>query len=479
MNITLATPKPKDGFTPYGPPLGLCYLSAYLKANGYPQVAGVDLNVDDLSDYLTAVKDSDLVGIYCSTKTFAASLALAGLAKREGCTVVFGGPHPTLCPDETLADDNVDFVVRGDGEVTLLELVRLLDAGSGEPPKLAGLSFRDKLTGRVVHNPERPLLADLNQLPFPDFTPFRMDRYPSVDVNIAASRGCPYKCANCQPALNSVSGRFRRRTVASVIEEIAALRKGGLWGGYLHFVDNDLTISRKWIEEFCHGLLGQGIKMRWACEGRANTLDRELMTLMKRAGCRMVGMGVESGSGRVLAEVVDKGFTLDRVVDVVRWANEVGLEIHCWFMIGIPGETTAEMRETIDLATSLNAASIGFSVGTPWPGTKFYETCRRKGYMLSENWDDYNEKRVSRLQTEHFCPDDVEAARQLIFQRFAAKGWRVDEATFIVQNPFYNRSLGGKAFFVIQSIVYALLGHERAVRLYGRLRRITLARFAG
>lgn len=468
MRILLATPKPRDGFTPYGPPLGLCYLAAVLKQNGYADIAGVDLNVEEMEVFTEAVRHADIVGIYSSTKAYRISLEMAQVARDAGCCVVLGGPHPTLCPDEVVSHPAVDFIVRGDGEFTFLELVRGIDSKADDFSSIDGISYRSS-SGRVVHNRPRDLLKNLDDLPFPDQTVFKMARYPAVDINICASRGCPYKCANCQPGLNAMSGRFRRRSVENVLEEIEALTKDKNWRGYIHFVDNDMTISRKWIEALCRGMIDRKLGLRWACEGRANTLDKELMLLLKEAGCRMIGMGVESGSERVLKDVIYKGATLQQAFDVVNWANEVGLEVHCWFILGIPGETLEEMRQTVAAASRMEAASIGFSIGTPWPGTIFYDICKANGYMLSTDWDDYNEKRKCTLKTEHFGPEDVAAVRAELFEVFRDKGWRVDEATFIMQNPHYNRTLKGKAFFLAQSILYSLVGHHRAVRLYSAL----------
>jgi anaerobic magnesium-protoporphyrin IX monomethyl ester cyclase len=471
MRILLATPKPADAFIPYGPPIGLCYLSSFLKQHGHGEVRGVDLNVQPLEDFAAALEDADLVGLYASTKSIKPAWELARLAKARGCTVVLGGPHPTLCPDETLAEAAVDFAVRGEGESTLLELVRLLEAGTGEAAAIDGLSYRSAGDGSIVHTRERRVFSQLDDLPFPDLSLFDLGRYPSIDLSVAATRGCPYRCTNCQPALDKLCGRFRTRTVENVIAEIESLRRHPVWCGHVHFVDNDLTINRRWITQFCNEVIGRGLRIRWACEGRANTLDRELLGLMKRAGCRMVGMGVESGSDRVLREIIRKGITRRQALDVVTWAREVGIDVHCWFIIGIPGETLEEMRETIALAASLEATSIGFSIGTPWPGTGFHAVSREKGYLLSSDWEDYNEKGVSRLRTEAFGPEDVETVRQEILRVFAAKGWRANVPTFVIRNLNYRTTVLARSSYKIQSLGYKWLGHERMIRLRRRVNR--------
>jgi anaerobic magnesium-protoporphyrin IX monomethyl ester cyclase len=469
MKILLATPKPADAFIPYGPPIGLCYLSSFLKRHGYDEVRGVDLNVQPLEEFTAALDDADLVGLYASTKSIKPAGELARLAKARGRTVVLGGPHPTLCPDETLSEAAVDYAVRGEGEATLLELVRMLEAGSTGAGAIDGLSHRTG--GGVVHNRDRRVFSQLDDLPFPDLTLFDLGRYPSIDLSVAATRGCPYRCTNCQPALDTLCGRFRTRTVENVLAEIAALSRHPAWCGHVHFVDNDLTINRRWITQFCNEVIDRGLRIRWACEGRANTLDRELLALMKRAGCRMVGMGVESGSDRVLKDIIRKGITRQQALDVVTWAREVGIDIHCWFIIGIPGETIEEMRETIALAASLEATSIGFSIGTPWPGTGFHAISQARGYLLGSDWEDYNEKGVSRLRTEAFGPEDVEAIRQEILRVFAAKGWRANVPTFVMRNLDYRTSALSRSSYKIQSIGYRWLGHDRMIRLRRRVHR--------
>lgn len=453
MRILLACPKPNEPFTPYGPPLGLCYISAYLKSKGYDKVYGIDLNVDSEKEFVNKAKESDVVGIYCSTKTLSGSLLLAEKAKKINPQVVtvLGGPHPTLCPSEVLSSEFVDFVVIQEGEYTFFELVSMLKKRENDLRSIKGLGW--KQDGKIVINAPREPITHLDQLPFPDRELFSLDKYPSGSITITASRGCPYSCTNCQPALNRVCGPFRFRSVSNVIEEVKEIKKK-FGDVLLAFVDNDLTVGRKWITDFCNGLLNEGIKIEWRCEGRINTLSEELMKLMKLAGCKIVDVGIESGSQDVLNKI-RKGITLDQVKNVVNFAKKINFPLHAWFMIGIPGETKHDIKDTIEFAKKLDVVSIGFSIATPWPGTGFYELCKEKGWLTSNNWDEYNEKKYCRIRTDDFRPEEVERYRREILKVFIRKFWIVDANDFIMVNPF----------FVIRSPARALLKHRGGRRL--------------
>jgi len=427
MNILLVNPKPAEGFTVYGPSLGLCYLSAFLKERGIRSIEGIDLNVDPPESLDPAIRRSDLVGVYCSTKVLKAALAVARSARAAGKVVVIGGPHASVLPDEILRNPDVDYVVLSEGETTFYELIRAIREG-GDFRSIDGLGHKDG-DALVIH-PRTRYIRDLDTIPFPDRSLFRFDttRY----ITFCATRGCPYRCANCQPALSLQTCAFRMRSVENVLSELRETAQGR----EVHFIDNDLTVNRKWIRTLCEGILSSGLKFRWNCQGRVNTLDRELLTAMKRAGCASVGIGIESGSQELLDGFLMKQIDLRRAREVVGDALKAGMSLHAWFMIGIPTETQGQIARTIEFALAHEFGSVGFSIGTPWPGTVFHRVCAENGWILPGDWDDFNEKRCSRIRTPDWGPEDIARHRDDIIRQFRRKHWDVNENDFMFGNPF-------------------------------------------
>ena len=438
VKIVLACPKPREPFTPYGPPIGLCYIASVLKKNGYRDVSGVDLNVNSFDEYQKLVKNADVVGIYCSTKTFLESIKMAKNAKKinPNITVVLGGPHPSLCPEEVISQESVDVCCVNEGEYAMLELVQAIN-NKTDFSDVKGIWFKNN--GKVEFTGYREIIKNLDELPFPDRTIFDLDKYKSTAITICASRGCPFRCTNCQPALTKFTGPFRFRSVHNVIEEIKQIRSN--WE-VLHFVDNVLTVNRNWITTFCKELINKNLKVKWDCQSHVNTTDEELLQLMKDAGCMNVGIGIESGSQRVL-DLIRKGITLQKAADVVKIAKKVNIPLHAWFMIGIPGETRGDIENTIEFAKSLDVDSIGFSIGTPWPSTGFYHDCKTNGWLLTSYWGEFNEKKYSRIKTPDFCPEDIAYYREKILSDFKKMGWIINEDDFMVYRPrsFLKRSV--------------------------------------
>jgi anaerobic magnesium-protoporphyrin IX monomethyl ester cyclase len=428
MKILLINPAPIEPYSVDGPALGLCYLSSFLKERGIPEITGIDLNIDDPAVLPRHIDEADLVGVYCSTKTLSSAHRIAALAKARSKIVVFGGPHPSVLPEEILSDKNVDYVVLSEGEESFFDLIRAISYG-GDLDKIDGFGYRKN--GTPCIHPKTRYIKNLDTIPFPDRELFRFDY--SKYVTICATRGCPYKCANCQPALSLQTCAFRMRSVENILAEIRAVGRNK----NLHFVDNDLTVNRRWIRNLCEAMIAENLGIRWECQGRVNTMDADLMCLMKKAGCYAVGLGIESGSQDMLDGFLKKQIRLSKVKDLLAVAPGTGMRLHGWFILGIPTETRDDIEKTIKFALENEFASVGFSIGTPWPGTTFHKVSKEYGWILAENWDDFNEKRYSFLQTPDWGPGDISHYREYIVQQFRDKGWIVNEGDFMFGNPYW------------------------------------------
>lgn len=436
MKILFVNPYVR-GATSNIPPLGLCYLSAMLKKNGYKDIYGVDLQYDKESKFEKLVPHIDLLGIRIISKAFPEVIRLAKKAKHlnPNIKIVLGGPHATLKLEECIAEPVIDFVISGDGDFPMLNLVNAINNG-GDFSQIKGLTWRNN--GKVVVKPKE-WNTNLDVLPFPDRELFDVNRYKEYRfyhpfLPIIASRSCPYNCSNCMPSLREICGPFRFRSADNVISEMEEIvnkyHQKRVW-----FNDSDLTASRQWIEDFCTKLIDKKLNMIWGCDGRANTLDKHMMELMKKAGCITIHFGVESGNQEVVNKILRKGIDLKRVKEIIHEANIVKMRTHCWFMIGIPGETKEQMIETLNYAKSLDCNSLQFSPVIPHPGIDLQKMAEANGWVLPHKPEDLeNPERISLFKTDQWDPDYIKYMADRWFKEFDDMGWIADRKLFVFRN---------------------------------------------
>jgi radical SAM superfamily enzyme YgiQ (UPF0313 family) len=373
------------------PSLGLGYLASYL------QQAGVSCEILDahalrwnLGDLRRHLKDSrpDIVGVTMTTENRfegfgAVRAARAALPK---AMVIAGGPHVSAAAEDTLSHiPELDIVVRGEGEETLLDLAQ----GVESPGRIPGISHRED--GKIVHNPDRPYIKDLDRLPFPARNLMPMEKYGYLaDVpgegklpaqNIMASRGCPFNCSFC--ASPKMWGRrYRARSTENVMEEIDELVNR--WGARALWVfDDTFTIDRKRTLAICDEIAGKFPFLRWFCEIRVDTVDLELLAAMKRAGCFCVAFGVESGSQRVIDESVGKQIRLEQVRQTMDWCRRLDLMYNPFIILSHPGETEEDARKTMELVRECKAdgASVSMAIMHIYPGTRIESIAYEKGIL--------------------------------------------------------------------------------------------------
>lgn len=382
-------------------PLGAGYLASALQREGH-QVQIFDHSVEDES--MDAFEKSllafspDLVGI--TTFTFAINSCF-GMARRikeilPQSKVVFGGPHATYLPEETVKDPCVDIVVVGEGESTLCELARALAQGT-DLSEVRGIFYR-KPSGEVMQTPERPLIADLDTIPFPAYDLMNMKRYYS-SVNrrftdkkfgsIITSRGCPHSCTFCSHKL--FGKKIRMRSPENVVDEIEWLVKKHDIGEMI-FLDDTFTVDTQRVLDICSLLQKRGLNIIWSCNTRADHASKELYEALYKAGCRGVHIGAESASQEML-DSMKKGIKVEQVVRAVDLAKKHIGHVVCGFILGLPGDTVERARQTIDFAKKLNPDYVTFNIAIPMPGSEIYEMALRKGLISASTapWEDFLE----------------------------------------------------------------------------------------
>lgn len=382
-------------------PIGLTYVGASLREAGH-QVLVYDAEHGEeevylsysqrasrYSNYLEALGDEshpvwceakkvmqefqpELVGISAMTVKYAPALLLARLSKEvnPSTTTVLGGPHPTILPEQVIDNATVDFVVRGEGEETMKELVALLAEKGKGTDSVLGLSF--KVKGQFFHNPRRPLISDLNEIPFParDLL-WNPGSYSSEDMGLVmSSRGCPFNCTYCSTQC-MWGRRVRFRSVDNVIEEVAHLASK-LGVRQITFEDDSFTVDRRRVLEFCRKVSLVEPKIGWSAITRVDLLDEELLTEMKGAGCNHVRIGIESGSDRVL-KAIKKGITTAQVKEAACMLRRKGMYWSAYFMVGLPMEEEEDIEASLKLMREISPPYSTLSVYTPYPGTELFD----------------------------------------------------------------------------------------------------------
>jgi len=374
------------------PPLGIAWLAAALEREGH-EVRILDANALRLSTHevpawIRGHGRFDMAGITATTPLIANALEIARLVKTEWpeTRLVLGGVHPTVLPEEVLSEPAADVVVRGEGEITLGEL-------AAEKPweQIDGLSYRRD--GQVVHNPDRQLIGNLDTLPMPAYHLLPMDKYrPAAGAakrtpatSMLATRGCPGRCTFCYRLFGA---RLRCRSGRIVAEEVKLLQDR-YQIKEICFYDDTFTAVKPQVKSFCQAVRDLGIDLTWSCFSRIDTFDLETFRMMKECGCHQVMFGVETCNPQILRNI-NKRIRLDRVEDVVRDTQRLGIEVRVTFMLGNPGETVATMEETIRYAIRLNPDLALFNITTPFPGTEMHQWADENGYLLSRDWKDYD-----------------------------------------------------------------------------------------
>ncbi len=340
------------------PPLNLLYVATVLKKQGH-HVRFFDALGErkGMADIKRAAQGMDVVVISTSTMSFKEDISILKELKRSNpClkTIIFGS-HPTFMPEYALDNDVVDIAVQRDGKLKI--------------------------------NKPYPFIENLDELPFPDRTllPKDVDYFNPVVkktpyTTMMTSRGCPGRCTFCTVPF-FYGDKVRSRSTENILDEIRLAKKQGykdIW-----FRDETFTFFRKRNEELCHELIKQKLGIKWMCNARVGTVTKEMMILMKKAGCHMIKFGVESGNQQILNNS-KKGILADMTRKTFKWANKVGMETHAHMMLGMPGETFSTAMQSIRFAKEINPTTVTFGVCTPYAGTELFDQVKKKDASIAD-----------------------------------------------------------------------------------------------
>jgi radical SAM superfamily enzyme YgiQ (UPF0313 family) len=379
----------------------------------------------------------DLVGISVMTPMLGEAIFASQVAHTAPSrpVVLWGGPHPTVLPNESLRHDCVDVIALGEAENTIREFIEHDLNADG----VDGLWYkRDR---QMIHNQPRTPIHDLGTLPYPARDLVDMDAYARAwysltaaspklrGTSVIASRGCPFSCTYCQPTLDRLFGkRLRRRPVQHVIGELRELQEVYRLDAFM--LEDDTFIAHNgWAIEFAQTLRQSGLQFKWGCNVRADLVVQgpHLMEEMAHSGLVQVNMGIESGSQRILDEMYDKRITVDQVREAARICKRLGLRIGGYFMLGAPTETHAEIRRTIEYAARLPIDEAAFNITTPLPGTYLWDKSKE---LIGNAWQDFDYYRQSVYASEHVLPArQLDLLKKWAYLRFYAltpsRAWRI------------------------------------------------------
>ncbi|MBN1591924.1 MAG: radical SAM protein [Candidatus Coatesbacteria bacterium] len=406
--------------TDYMPfPFFLAYSAAVLEREGH-EVKLVDGIAEGISndEFLKRVKEfsPELVILEISTISIDVDLACAK-SVRELCPdakIAFCGVHTEMFDPAFLENhDCVDFAMKGEYEYTVRDLAAALKEGKS-PDDVAGLLFRSN--GKVVFTGDRPLIENIDELPWPARHHLPMDRYcdtpgeiPRPSVQMWASRGCPYGCVYCAwPQIMYGGSKYRVRSPIDVVDEMEHLIKEEGFKS-VYFDDDTFNIGKERILKICSEIKRRRMKVPWAIMARADTMDEEMLRALEGAGLEALKYGVENATQEIVNNS-GKALKLEKVQEMVKLTKSMGIWVHLTFMFGLPGETKETMDKTIDLALSLSPDSLQFSIVTPWPGSKFFKRVEKEGHLLSRNYAEYDGYNVAVIKTDTLEKEDLEAA---------------------------------------------------------------------
>jgi len=386
----------------YNPPLGLLYIASMLLKYTDAKVKVIDAQVEEMNfnqirQQIQAIKP-DIIGMTVMTFTLLDVLEVIKVAREVNSSIkiILGGPHPHIYPNETLNLTKADYLIIGEGEKPIVNLVKNIN----HPEKLKnfpGLVFKHK--NQVINTGPEQLIQNLDEIPFPDRTLTDYKKYTSLlskkspITTMITSRGCPYKCKFCdRPHLGKM---FRARTAQNVVDEIQQCKELGMQEILIY--DDTFTVDKKRVIDICNKIIKNKIDIEWEIRARVNTIDQFLLKKMKKAGCQRIHYGVESGNQEILNKM-EKGITLNQVKTAFRLTKKEKIETLAYFMIGSEGDTKSTIMQTIDFAKKLKPDYCHFTITTPFPATELYRQGLRTGIIKRDYWREFAKNPVKNFK---------------------------------------------------------------------------------
>lgn len=436
----------------------LAYCTAVLEKEGFRvELYDFCANNWDKQKLRNLVKEesADFVVLDSTTPSIYSDIECAKICKEESSAkVIMVGPHISALPKETLelAKGSVDVAAIGEYDYTVKDTINNFD----NLDNVRGIAYWSD--NQVKLTPQRELIENLDELPFPAWHHLDLMKYfdgsklyPYIDI--ISGRGCPNRCIFCLWPQVMHGTRYRLRSSKSVVDEIEydiKLCPKILRGGEFFFEDDTFSVDKNRAIIICEEILRRNLKITFSVNVRVDSYDLEMFTLMKKAGCRELLVGFESADQTILDNLA-KNIKVDQMQEFMDIAKKSNLEVHGCFVFGLPGETKETIEKTTDLALSLGLNTVQFSAAVPFPGTDYYQICKERGWLKSEDWRDWlrEGEQATVIKSQDLSSKEIDQYVDIALKRFYLRpGYIFD---FIFKNrsfsDLYRKVKGGFNFF--------------------------------
>lgn len=410
------------------PPLGLISLSAFMNEAGIETMV-YDLNVEinnnlELPAFAQKIKDTFITdntvfGISYLTPYVMSSYETARVIRQffPNSKILAGGAHATFMAEEILTEGHTDIVVRGEGELTLLDIL------TGKPPEVIdGISFKIPRSNpaSIVHNKDRERMANINTLPLPAFHQLKMNRYRPIlgsykrlpAANIITTRGCNGTCNFCCKMFGK---KITYKSPENIVSEIKYLIKN-YKTKHINIYDDTFTINKRRVEDFCNLLISENLAVDWTCFARIDNMDEELLNKMKKAGCYQIMYGVENFDQSIL-NALSKNITVEKIEHVIYLTKKAGIVTRVSIMVGNPKDTWDTFNNTIRSLKRIKPDIIVASIFTPIPGSELYRWALANDRLLTTDWNKFAGNN-SVLKLDYLSPEDVTKQYRKIYSLY-------------------------------------------------------------
>ncbi|MBU1004768.1 MAG: B12-binding domain-containing radical SAM protein [Nanoarchaeota archaeon] len=381
------------------PNLGVAMLAAVLEQHKYDvkilDVFALDLKDNEVVEFVKENKPK-VIALTSVTANYTQSIHILKLVRstEPSIPIIYGGPHVTIMPQMALKSEYVDYIVIGEGEETIVELVDFIIQKKGDKKSIKGIGYKGDNSELIINEP-RDFIKNIEELPMPAYHLLPMDAYRPYGwldegrkfCSMITSRGCPFQCTYCTSS--KIFGyRWRYRNAEKVIEEIKLLYdKFGI--RHIYFQDDEFTVNHERIMKICDKIIENKLDIIWECLTRVSHVDEELLKKMSQAGCRSILYGIECGYQEGI-DKINKKITLQQAIDAVRLSKKYGISPKVTFMMGFPWESEKEIKQTIRFAKKLNADLTFFNTLNPYPGTPLYDDIKNQNLFVgSPDWENY------------------------------------------------------------------------------------------
>lgn len=429
------------------PTMSLAILKSYINQTGNEaKIVDLVFHKKDWKEYLLdkiRKFQPDLIGFSILSFNYSQALEIAGFVKKNsGAKILFGGVHVILSPEEVINNKEVDIICTGEGEKVFEDLLKnKLDCKN-----VNGIWYKEK--EEIKKNPKVKLIENLDELPFPDWSDFELEKYFLINNNhlpIMGSRGCPYNCTYCSnhALKKNLEGKYVRfRSVDNIIKEIGLRMKQYYGKGmkYLFFYDDTFIMYEDFVLEFCRKFKEKGFdkKIKWNVNVRANLVTEKLIKVMKDAGCYEVRMGVESENDFIRNEVYKRNMSKKQIFDAIKIIKNNGLHLRLQFIIGAPYEKKEMMQESFDMAKKSGADYILFPILMPLPATEIKEICEKEGLIEKGFKDSHTMFTTPVTRTKYATRKEIQKIARGIriyqIRKYALEGLKLGGIRFLMDS---------------------------------------------